>query len=507
MSLLAVRALALTLGKPLFTQLSFTLAPGARLGLVAANGAGKSTLLRCLIGAEAAQSGEITKARGLTLALAAQEAPPAALAQPLRAFLLAALPPEEADQGGWQADLIMEALGLPPDLADQPLGTLSGGGQRRALIAAAAITAPDLLLLDEPTNHLDLAQIARLEDYLLKECPARGLIIASHDRAFLDRVTTETLFLRPERSAHFALPYSRAAAAFKGTQESEARAYAEAQKEAAQLRRQAAKLHNIGVNSGSDLLQMKTKQLKARAEKVLATAQAPEKLGRAGDIRLAHRQSAARALLHLKNAEILRPGGGLLFRTGEVWITPGDRVALLGGNGAGKTQMLLRIAAALQGQADPALYLTPSLVPGYLDQELAFLPGKVSAEDFLAARFSLAPGTLRSALAGAGLPPPLSGTPIARLSGGQKARLALLFLRLTAPSFYLLDEPTNHLDIEGQEALEGELQKPGASALIVSHDRAFLRHVATRFWQIDPARRQLEEVESPEPFLAAMAAG
>ena len=148
-----------------------------------------------------------------------------------------------------------------------PLSKLSGGWQRLAMLARVWVTEPDVLLLDEPTNHLDLARISQLETWLNalpREC---RWSICSHDRAFLDATTNRTLFLRPEKSQVFSLPYSRARAALDEVDASEERRFERDMKTAQQLRRQAAKLNNIGINSGSDLLTVKTKQLKQRAER------------------------------------------------------------------------------------------------------------------------------------------------------------------------------------------------------------------------------------------------
>ena len=140
--------------------------------------------------------------------------------------------------------------GCPPTCADRPLGALSGGWQRLVLLARALVTGPDLLLLDEPTNHLDLGRIGALQRLLAALPRGTAVIAASHDRAFLDAVTTRTLFLRPERSALVPLPYSRARAALDERDAADGRAFEVEMKKARQLRQQAAKLHNIGVNSG-----------------------------------------------------------------------------------------------------------------------------------------------------------------------------------------------------------------------------------------------------------------
>jgi ATPase subunit of ABC transporter with duplicated ATPase domains len=272
-------------------------------------------------------------------------------------------------------------------------------------------------------------------------------------------------------------------------------------KTADQLRRQAAKLKNIGINSGSDLLVVKTKQLKDRAEKLEEGAKPAHLEQSAGSIRLSNRGTHAKVLVTLEEAAVTTPDGQLLFRTGKQFICQGDRIVLLGRNGTGKTRLISMLRQAI---VDPSfvngIKVTPSLVLGYGDQALAEMDDWRSPHDTMVRRFDFGDQRARSLLASAGITIEKQGRPMAELSGGQKARLGLLVLRLLEPNFYLLDEPTNHLDIDGQEALESELLSQGASCLLASHDRSFVRATGNRFWVIEG--RRLTETESPEPFLA-----
>lgn len=496
MSLLSVTSLGLTLAEPLFTDLTLTLHPGDRLGLVAANGRGKTSLLKVLAGFLEPNEGAVTRARGLKSALVEQDPPEALLACDLRTAVLSGLPEEVRDYEAWRADVVLDDLAVPYELRDLPLSDLSGGWQRTALLARAAVGEPDLYLLDEPTNHLDLGRIAHLTRWLVALPKSVAVVAVSHDRAFLDEATGRTLFLREGQSRAFALPYTAARAALDEADAADARVFDNRMKEAAQLRRQAAKLKNIGINSGSDLLTIKTKQLTERAERIEAAARPAARDRSAGAIRLEGAGSHARALLAFEDAEITTPDGRLLFRTGRKWIEPGDRVVLLGPNGAGKSRMIAAVRAALDG-APGAIRPAASVRAGVSDQMLTRIEPTKSPADHLAA-FGIGDQAVRGALAGAGIAIDRQGKPASRLSGGQRARLAMLILRLERPNLYLLDEPTNHLDIDGQEVLEAELADDAAAALIISHDRAFVRGVGTRFWQIRGKR--LEEVEGPEDF-------
>ncbi|OAN78108.1 ABC transporter [Sulfitobacter sp. EhC04] len=499
MTIININALGVTLGAPLFSDLCLNIAKGDRIGLVAANGRGKTTLLQCLAGEFDPTTGDITRARGLRVGHVAQNLPEDALGQTLYDGVLAALPPEQAEYESWRVDVVLDDLKVPYEVQHKVLGALSGGWQRSAMLAAVWITEPDVLLLDEPTNHLDLHRIGLLQDWLAALPRDVSVVTTSHDRAFLDETTNRTLFLRAERSRVIQLPFTAARAALDQADAADERRFANDLNKAQQLRRQAAKLKNIGVNSGSDLLVVKTRQLTERAAQMEAAARPAHHERSAGDIRLTNSGTHAKALITLDDVAVETPGGDLLYRTGQKWILPGDRVVLLGANGTGKTRLITLIEQALAGAGGP-VKCAPSVVPACSDQHLSQLSDRDTPMTAITGAFDIGDQRARAVLAGAGVEIGMQDKRIGALSGGQKARLAMLVLRLKNPNFYLLDEPTNHLDIEGQEALEEELIAHGASCLLVSHDRSFLRRVGTRFWWI--RGRKLEEVDSPEPFLS-----
>jgi ATPase subunit of ABC transporter with duplicated ATPase domains len=499
MSLLNIQNLSVTLGDPLFSDLTVTLTKGDRLGLVAANGRGKTTLLGCIAGTFEPSSGDITRARGLRVGHVAQYVPDADLDMTLYNKVLSALPADQADFEGWRVDVALDELSVPCELQQTLLRELSGGWQRTALLAAAWITQPDILLLDEPTNHLDLGRIALLETWLTNLPREVGVVITSHDRAFLDATTNRTLFLRETSSRDFATPFSHARLALDEADAADERRFANDLNKASQLRKQAAKLKNIGINSGSDLLITKTTQLTERAAKIEAAAKPAHREKGAGEIKLGNAGTHAKALVTFDDVQVSTPDGRPLYTSGQKWITPGDRIVLLGANGTGKTQLMNMVYRALIGK-DSTVKSAPSVTLGYSDQHLSQLTPTDTPMQAIG-DFGLGDQRARGLLAAAGVMIQMQDTPLAKLSGGQKARLAMLVLRLQHPNFYPLDEPTNHLDIEGQEALEEELCAHDAACLLVSHDRSFVRNVGNRFWWID--RRRLVEVESPEAFFEA----
>jgi ATPase subunit of ABC transporter with duplicated ATPase domains len=483
---------------PLFQNLNLVIGEGDRLGLVAANGAGKSTLLKCLAGHMEPTEGDIIGSRGLRVALVEQDVPAGLLDLSLHDMLLTALPVDERITQEWRVDMVLDEFETPADLRGLPMRALSGGWQRLALIARAWITQPDMLLLDEPTNHLDLEKLFKLESWINTAGYTAPIVVASHDRDFLDACTSKTLFLRPEESIAFAHPYRRARDLLEAH---DAAAYAQREKtlrEVKRLRQSAQELRNVGINSGSDAAQVKSAQIRRRAEALEQSARSVHK-ERTGEIRLGNRGTHARVLVALENVTVHTPDARKLFTIPKLEVAQGDRIVVLGRNGTGKSQLVqLLHRAMLAPDGLPGIRVSPSLALGYVDQDMRQLPDKVTAHDFILSRFRLGDQRSRAVLAEAGFSIERQGLPIAKLSPGQKARLGLLVLRLSEPNFYLMDEPTNHVDIPGREQLEAEILDAEATCIVVSHDRSFVKAIGTRFLLIDKGR--LREIDGPETF-------
>ncbi len=484
---------------PLFQNLTMAIGDTDRIGLIAGNGGGKTTLLRCLAGLAEPTIGDVVRSRGMRVGYVEQDVPENLLNLPLAEAIRRALPLAERDSDEWRVAVVLDEFGAPEDLHDRPVHALSGGWQRLALIARAWVTEPDALLLDEPTNHLDLAKIQMLERWIAA-CRV-PMVIASHDRRFLDACTTRTLFLRPGTSRLYAHPYTRARHLLAEDDAAQEAKLAKDTREVDRLRRNANELKNVGINSGSDLLLKKSKQLRERAgalEQTLASVH----VERSGDIRLANRGTHAKVMLALADVDVRAPDQRLLFRIGKLDIFQQDRIAVLGRNGVGKSQLVRLLRRALAGDDVPGLRASPTIVTGYVDQLMSHLPDEATPHGFISEAFR--PGDQRavSLLAGAGFGVDMQRRPIARLSLGQKARLGLLALRLTEPNLYLMDEPTNHVDIAGQERLEAEILAHEATCVIVSHDRAFVQAIATRYLLIEDDR--VAEIDAPDAYYRTM---
>ncbi|MBN8875069.1 MAG: ABC-F family ATP-binding cassette domain-containing protein [Rhodospirillales bacterium] len=483
MATLTLRSVGVTAGHLLFSDLSLTIGESDRIGVVAGNGAGKTTLLRCLDGAFVPSAGTITRSRGLRTALVAQDLPGRLLPLRFDVAVQRAIAPDLRDGEGWRAACVLDELEVPAALRARAVAALSGGWQRMVLLARAMVQDPDLLLLDEPTNHLDLEAIERLEAWLDGAARRLPLVVASHDRAFLDRCTNRTLFLHPDGCRLYAHPYGRARALLAADEAAETARQDRAAKEATRLRRSAQTLRNIGINSRSDAAQLKSAQLVDRAER-LEAGMSRRSLVRLGEIRLAARESHAQHLLRLEEVTVSTPTGAPLVRIPRLAIARGDRVVLRGRNGAGKS-MLLRLLLRATREEVAGIRVAGSVAVGWIDQQMAQLRAAETPFGVVTARAGLGDQRVRALLAGAGITVEQQTRPIDLLSFGQRARLGLLVLRLQEPSLYLLDEPTNHLDIPGQEALEREIVTSGATCVLVSHDRRFVEAVGTRFLRIE----------------------
>jgi len=491
----------------LFKNLNFTFSSGESVGLIAANGRGKTTLLRFLAGQSEPSSGQIVFSRGARIGYVEQELDGDVLDQTVYEFVGSGLTQEQLDYESWRVDVALGEFHVPEERFQTTLRELSGGWRRFVMLARVWLTEPDVLLLDEPTNHLDLAKIVQLENWIKQNSGQVPMLVASHDRAFLDNCTNRSLFLRPGISRYFSLPYSKARVALEDEDAAAEKVLVKEQKQAKQLRDQAAKLHNVGLNSGSDLLQNKAKQLRQRATDIEESMKDLHQ-ERHGDITLSNSGTHAKVIMTFEDVTVSAPNGDKLFHIAKEMVYAGDRLVILAENGAGKTQFIKHVHRAfLKENSQKGLWVTPSTVLGYADQEISQLPVDDTPHNFILNHRLVGNARSRSLLANIGFEFEKQTMEIGTLSYGQRARLALLSLRLIEPNFYLLDEPTNHVDIPGREKLEAEIVEKAATAIIVSHDRQLARSVGTRYFEIEKKRKRLVEVDSPEPFFDRMRNG
>ncbi|MBZ4204969.1 MULTISPECIES: ABC-F family ATP-binding cassette domain-containing protein [Klebsiella] len=468
---------------PLFNDLSFTLKKGDRIGLIGYNGCGKSTLLQVLDGTLTPNSGSVSRANHCLLARVEQHLPDALLSQPLLQVVLEKLAPGERDSLCWQAERLLAEMGFTVQQTQQQAATLSGGQHTRLLLARALIQQPDLLLLDEPGNHLDLPTLLWLESFL--QTWQGSFVVVSHDNLLLDAVTNTSWILRDKTLHAFSLPCSAARRALEEQDASDALRHKAEQKEIDRVAASAKRLAIWGRVYDNEDLARKAKQMERQVSRLKdsqteLTAGTPWRLEVHGDAVRADR------LLEMENLPVPpAPGLPALFTTGVARLQSGDRVAIMGRNGGGKSSLLRLLWRQMQQPASEAgLRLHPRLHAGYYDQTLHQLANESSLLEALEP-FEPSPETRKRALISAGFGWARHGQKVSTLSGGERSRLLFVGLSLASYSLLLLDEPTNHLDMEGKEALAATLREYPGGLLLVSHDRQLISQSCNRFWLID----------------------
>ncbi|WP_325079685.1 ABC-F family ATP-binding cassette domain-containing protein [Klebsiella aerogenes] len=468
---------------PLFNDLSFTLKKGDRIGLIGYNGCGKSTLLQVLDGTLTPNSGSVSRANHCLLARVEQHLPDALHSQPLLQVVLEKLAPGERDSLRWQAERLLAEMGFTVQQTQQQAATLSGGQHTRLLLARALIQQPDLLLLDEPGNHLDLPTLLWLESFL--QTWQGSFVVVSHDNLLLDAVTNTSWILRDKTLHAFSLPCSAARRALEEQDASDALRHKAEQKEIDRVAASAKRLAIWGRVYDNEDLARKAKQMEKQVSRLKdsqteLTAGTPWRLEVHGDAVRADR------LLEMENLPVPpAPGLPALFTTGLARLQSGDRVAIMGRNGGGKSSLLRLLWRQMQQPATEAgLRLHPRLHPGYYDQTLHQLADEASLLEALEP-FEPSPETRKRALISAGFGWARHGQKVSTLSGGERSRLLFVGLSLASYSLLLLDEPTNHLDMEGKEALAQTLREYPGGLLLVSHDRQLISQSCNRFWLID----------------------
>ena len=458
-------------GRPLFADISVTIADGDRVGVVGLNGSGKSTLLRQLAGRLEPEAGVVRRGRGARVVMLDQDAP---LAGPTIGDVVGT---------GWDAAAILDRLGLGGRLGDST-ATLSGGETKRVALARALLdvgpfgeSASDVvLILDEPTNHLDIDAIMWLERHLAAH--RGGLVLVTHDRHVLDRVTTRTLELDRGRGYVHEGGY---AAYLEARAERETRAAREED-----VRRNLARSELAWLRRGAPA---RTRKPKARIEAATAIVEGrAEAPARSGELDLGF--GAPR--LGDNVVDLVRVGhryddGRWLFRGVDLSLDPRERLGIVGPNGAGKSTLLDVIAGklapaegvvevgttvALGSFSQRGIELDPTM---RVDQAVA---GPTRAPDWEDARF----------LERFWFDADAQRAPIGLLSGGERRRLQLVLTLRQRPNVLLLDEPTNDLDLDTLRVLEDVLEEWPGAVVVVSHDRAFLERTVTDVLAIDAER-------------------
>ncbi len=514
-TILAVTELAKTFGsEAVFADVSFQLAEREHAALVGANGAGKSTLLRIVAGVEYASSGTVAHAGGSRVTYLPQEARFASkrtVRDEARLAFASALQAAERmrdiehrmaqaedgelesllteygrlqahfeTSGGYdvehRTDEVLMGLGFAQDQFDQPVNLLSGGQKTRVALAKALLAEPDLLLLDEPTNHLDLEMLEWLETFL--RLWSGACLIVSHDRYFLDRVTTRTFDLAFGRLEDYPAPYARYLVL---REEREARRLQEYEEQQAFIARTEEFVRKYKAGQRSK----EARGRQTRLERLERIARPQEHEGLSLRVNPALRSGRTVLSLSPLRAGYVDSGGEHeLVKTPELTVERGDRVALVGPNGSGKTTLLRTVTGEVKPLRGRFSFGTNVKI-GYYAQGHEGLPQDGTPLSIILSAQPIGEEAARTYLGRFLFSDDDAFKRVESLSGGERSRLALAVLLLKQANFLILDEPTNHLDIRTRETLEVMLDSFEGTILFVSHDRFFIDRIATRVWAIN----------------------
>ena len=459
--------------RPLFADVSLTVSDGDRIGVVGLNGCGKSTLLRILSGDYSPDSGQVHKARNARIGILAQ--------QPV----LPSGTVRDAVGEEWRGEAMLDRLGMS-GMLESSTQELSGGQQKRVALAMLLVQEWDALILDEPTNHLDLDAIAYLEEWLANY--RGGLILVTHDRHVLDRVTNKVLEI-DRGKAYMHVPMGKTAgsgyAAYLAARiEREERAA-----NAEQIRKNLARTELAWLRRGAPARTTKPKaRMDAAKELISRKAEAPARAGELGlslgSQRLGSKGIELFGVSFTWPANEKSPEPHHVLLPLDHQLEPGDRLGIVGPNGAGKSTLLDLISSRLtpnSGHID----IGSTVKIGYYDQ---------LGRDLIVTQ------TVREAVAGDKVTPSVEDNnlmrrfwfdgdgqfaPISTLSGGERRRLQLLLTLIEQPNVLLLDEPTNDLDLDTLRALEEYLDDWPGIVVVVSHDRVFLDRTVNEVLALD----------------------
>ena len=504
------------LGKNILDGLTFTVNSGERVGILGHNGCGKTTLFRILAGEIGWDEGEVMVAPSKRLGLISQipvypdgwttedvlrsahkrlyeisdrldelgllmehDQSPALLQEYDR------LSDDFRRLGGYDMDTarnrVANGLDIPAAMREQAFDSLSGGEKTRVNLARLILEDTDILLLDEPTNHLDLRATEWLEDYLLH---FKGTVLSiSHDRWFIDRVAQRCIEIVDGNAEFYSGGYSFYLEERQRRFEEKMRKYEKDQAKIEQLTRAAEQMH-LWAFMGNDKLHKRAFSMEKRIEKLSHTEKPTEQ--KKLSVKFRQREFEGDEVLVMEGLS-KSFGEKKLFSDLDLTVTGGERIALIGDNGTGKSTLVKLI----MGDETPDagyVYRGPAVRTAYLPQMVSFSVPERSAYDTMLYDCRCQPQEARDRLAAFGFRGEDVFTPVGTLSGGEKSRLRLCMLMGADINFLILDEPTNHLDIASREWMEDALSDYEQTLLFVSHDRYFIEKFATRIWALSDGR-------------------
>ncbi|WP_308541436.1 ribosomal protection-like ABC-F family protein [uncultured Oscillibacter sp.] len=533
-------------GHNVLDGLTFQIDQGERVGLLGRNGAGKTTLFKILTGELDYDEGQVTVAQGRRVGLISQiPVYPAgytvedvlrsafarlhALAEEMES-LAARMAAGESDErilkrygalsekfevfGGYDTDVavnkIARGLSISDEMRRQLFDSLSGGEKTRVNLGRLILEDTDILLLDEPTNHLDLHATEWLEEYVRS---FRGTVVTiSHDRYFLDRIVTRVIEIQDGKAEFYSGNYSFYAVEKERRFQERMKQYEKEQAKIQQLEKAAEQLR-VWAFQGMDKTYRRAISMEKRIERMRTTSK-PTK-ARKMDARFSSAEFHGDEVLGLRSLS-KSYGDKHLFDGISLKVEGGERIALIGDNGTGKSTLIKMIVGELYPD-DGRIRLGPQVRMAYLPQIIHFdHPDWNLVENMMAAKKGLSAQSARNRLAAYDFRGEDVLKPVSVLSGGEQSRLRLCMLMDDEINFLILDEPTNHLDIDSREWIEEAVEAYDGTLLFVSHDRYFINRFATRIWELSDqtitdypmgfaqyrqmkAQEEAEKQEAPKP--------
>lgn len=500
-------------------DITFTINEGEKIGLIGPNGAGKSTLFKILTGGLEHDSGDLFIDRNKKLGYLSQHldldssntifqelnlvfTELTSLENKIKELEIKLSEPYDAakeeyhnkiikdyttytevynSKGGYsykgEINKVMKGLGFSDEDSEKPINILSGGQKTRVALCKLLLTNPDILLLDEPTNHLDLDAIEWLEEYL--KAYKGTVLIISHDRYFLDSITEKTFELINGHVNCFNGNYTKALALKEKDYEVKLKAY---ELQQAEIKRQEAIIERY--RSFNREKSIRAAESRQKALDKVERIKAPDKEKGVTKIKFETLIKSGNDVLHIENLS-KSFGERVLFKNLDLDIKKGEKTAIIGENGRGKTTFFKILLDKIKSDTGIKV-IGKNVFIGYYDQEQSDLHIEKTIIDEVWDDFpELTTTEVRNALAAFLFMGDDVFKPIAKLSGGEKCRINLLKLMLSKNNFLLLDEPTNHLDIVSREALEDALLNYDGTLLVISHDRYFLNKVVSKIYELD----------------------